>query len=207
MSKIVGFDIVKFYKKASKGSGYLRLNYEIKRKYIEKIEEMCSGYGMKFYCIDAHHKEKSYGGSCCGLPMDNPILNNYNKCQFTEALMIAKKNPDKTVRFSEIAKLDKFLGGIDYVSCTGLNQGSSLRRGEYANRSLFDVMRNHWNNPKKANSPARYFGGILVPIGLDENNDIIYKLNEVMAKMSKMSANCDGQCDRCGIMPEDERIQ
>ena len=35
--------------------------------------------------------------------------------------------------------------------------------------------RDNWNNPGKGTSPAKEYGGILVPAGRDKNGDIIYK--------------------------------
>lgn len=169
MSKIIGFDIYKFYKNNSLKRGYLRLNYNIKEKYINEMKSKCDELGLKFYVSDAHHKEKCNNGSCCGLPESF----NYSRGQFTEALLIAKNNGQ--VRFSDISKhilgFDKFKWSI----AEGLNTGSNEKRLVYGNTTLYEVMRNTWNDPNSANSPYKYFSGILQPIGLDENKDIIYK--------------------------------
>ena len=42
---------------------------------------------------------------------------------------------------------------------------------------MADYLREIWNNPKNAKSPFKYFDGILYPIGLDEDKNVIYKLN------------------------------
>ena len=88
MSDIIGFDIMKFYNKYSISSGYKRLNYNIKEKYILEMQKLTHKLGMRFYVSDAHHKEKCDNGSCCGLPENW----NYSRGQITHALMIAKKN-------------------------------------------------------------------------------------------------------------------
>jgi len=60
----------------------------------------------------------------------------------------------------------------------GLNQGNSGARLKNWNRSLFDMMRYIWNNPKRGSSPWKYFGGMMIPTGLDEEGNVIYKFNQ-----------------------------
>lgn len=43
--------------------------------------------------------------------------------------------------------------------------------------TMAEFLRNNWNNIKGATSPARAYGGILKPSGLDEKGDVIYKYN------------------------------
>ena len=40
-----------------------------------------------------------------------------------------------------------------------------------------DFLLEAWNNPKHPKSPYINYDKILYPIGLDENNNVIYKLN------------------------------
>ncbi len=40
---------------------------------------------------------------------------------------------------------------------------------------MTDYVREAWNNPKSKKSPYKYFGGVLIPTGLDENKDVVYK--------------------------------
>jgi len=92
LSDILGYDLEEFYRRYSypaKG-GLLRLNYEFKRPYFEKLKELCDKYGLRLAISDCHHKEKSFGGSCCGLPTEGP-LSNYQKGQFTQAIVIARE--------------------------------------------------------------------------------------------------------------------
>lgn len=177
MSKACGFDIVDYYRKLSKGSGYLRLNYNVKRRYIEDMQELCDSLGLKFYVSDAHHKEKSCNGSCCGLP-ENDDMFKYSKGQFTEALVLCKRNG--TVRWGEIAPNAEHLKSLR-VGCggsiNGLNDGDVMTKAKFQKQSLFDSMHNIWNSPNNSKSPYRYFEGVMQPDGLDENGDVIYKYN------------------------------
>jgi len=190
MSKIIWFDIIKFYEKVSSWSGYLRLNYEIKRKYIDIMTKLSEKYNIRFHCSDAQHKEKSMSGSCCWLPEDNEIFNKFNKCQFTNALMIAKQSKDYTVKFSDISKHDVFLKTIQWSNAEWLNQWNTRNRNFNKWKSLLDFMRMCWNNPNSAKSPYKYFGWILNPIWLDENKDIIYKLDLEKSNISNYCMWC-----------------
>jgi len=189
ISEIVGFDIINFYKNISKGSGYLRLNYSVKEKYINRMEELCDKYGMNFHVSDAHHKEKGASGSCCGLPADGRF--KFSKCQFTYALWFAKKNGQ--VRWSDISKEDIWLKTTGPITAPGFNTGNNYKRNKKCDMDFYTFMRNEWNSPNSHNSPYKYFGGILVPDGLDENKDVIYKFNYEKAKLTEHNLNvCRG---------------
>ena len=43
--------------------------------------------------------------------------------------------------------------------------------------TMAEFLRNNWNNVNGATSPAKGYGGILKPCGVDENGDVIYKYN------------------------------
>jgi len=172
MSDIVGFDILKFYKKYSHGSGYIRLNYGIKKKYFEKMEELCKKLDMRFYVSDADHKGKCHNGSCCGLDESW----NYSRGQFTEAIVIAKRNGK--VYWHDIEKdvlpYKKFL----WNQAFGYNTGTTFARANRLNYTMYDYVREQWNTPNSPRSPYKYFSGVLMPVGLDENKNVIYEYKE-----------------------------
>lgn len=171
LSKAVGFDIIQFYKNISVGQGYLRLNYEFKAPYFNRMKELCEELGINFHVSDAHGKDKGCSGSCCGLPQDESV-SKFSHCQFTNALHLAKITGK--VHWSDIAKSGDYLKNHQY-SINGLTNGKVGKGEYYKNMSMFDIMRNIWNNPNNSKSPYKYFGGILIPSGVDENNDIIYE--------------------------------
>lgn len=47
---------------------------------------------------------------------------------------------------------------------------------------MADYLRSIWNNPKDGKSPYKYFEGVLYPVGLDEDNNVIYKYNTKKAR-------------------------
>lgn len=169
ISEVAGYDIFEFYRRNSVTSGYLRLNREMKRPYIDAMQAECEKRGMRFYVSDAHFKERCCNGSCCGLPADW----NYSRGQFTEALNICKRNG--TVRWSDIAEDANKLLNFSWRRATGYNQGSMERRGKYRGMTMADYLRYIWNNPQVKDSPYYYFYGIMSPVGKDENGDVIYE--------------------------------
>jgi len=169
ISDAAGFDIFQKYKDYSSGSGYLRLNRKSKEKFIDDMEEACNQKGLRFYVSDAHFKERSHHGSCCGIPehMD------YNRGQYTEALVKAKKCGE--VCFSDISEPAKELfGKLEAGKAVGYNTNTTENRARIAGWTFYDMMRYHWNKPKTAKSPYKYFGGVLVPLRVDENGDVVY---------------------------------
>ena len=170
MSSVAGFDIFEKYKKYSRGSGYLRLNRATKKRFIDDMESCCKENNLRFYVSDAHFKERSCHGSCCGIPLDM----KYNKGQFTEALMIAKKNGEVT--FSDFCDNAKELfSDILHHKASGFNTASAFNRASFKNWSMYEYLQYHWNKPKSLKSPCKYFEGILQPIRKDENGDLVYK--------------------------------
>ena len=174
ISSILGFDIYKFYDKYSAGLGYKRLNYSIKKDIVNNMRELTHKYGMKFYVSDAHHKEKSDGTCCCGCPESFNIFRG----QFAEALQIAKKRDSHLVYWSDISsENEEIVGDFKWERAEGYNTNNARTRALRYRQSMTDFIRERWNDPENVNSPFKYFDGILYPVGLDDNNDVIYKYN------------------------------
>jgi hypothetical protein len=58
--------------------------------------------------------------------------------------------------------------------------------------SMFEYMRNQWNDPRSINSPARYFGGALVPAPQkDDNNDLVYIYNTPYTERGERVASAE----------------
>ena len=180
ISKVVGFDIYDFYMKHSEGAGYKRLNYSIKKPIIKNMKKIAHKHHMRFYVSDAHHKEKCDFTCCCGTPLDFKTYNGH----YAHALHLAKKNsPDHTVYWSDISdEVNTYLGHFGWNEAVGFNNHHSINYAKRSNQSMGDYLHEIWNNPKSTKSPFKYFEGILYPVGLDENNDVIYKYNTKKAR-------------------------
>lgn len=172
ISECCGFDIVEFYRKYSVSEGYLRLNRKIKEPYIKKMQDLCHKLGMRFYVSDAHFKETCDNCCCCALPPNW----DYSRGNFSAALQIAKKTGE--VRWSDIEKDMYYLEDVPYVGAEGFNTCKSEYRAMFYKSSMKDYLHYLWNAPKRGQSPYKLFERVLVPNGLDENGDIIYKYNE-----------------------------
>jgi DNA repair photolyase len=176
MSDVVGYDVFDFYKRNSfSGSGLLRLNYDLKRPYMDALKAASAKYDIPLFVSDAHHKEQSASAGCCGLPAEGP-LSNYNKGQYAEAIQIARKTGQ--VKWSDISEKAEWLNEIPFGQAVGYNLGTTMTKARNLYHTMFDFMHDTWNKPKSWSSPARYFGGALVPSELDENGDIVYLYNE-----------------------------
>lgn len=168
ISECCGFDIVDFYRKHSRGSGYLRLNRKIKERYVKEMKKLCDKLGMRFYVSDAHFKETCSNGCCCGLPPDW----NYSRGNFTYALQLCRRNG--VAYWSEIEKDMYYLENVAYRKAVGFNTSTSENRAKFYDETLKDYLHYLWNNPKRGQSPYAMFGGVMRPNGFDENGDVIY---------------------------------
>lgn len=166
---LCGFDIFEFYAKYSTQTGYLRLNRNVKRPFVQEMKRICDERGIRFYVSDAHFKELCPNGSCCGLPEDW----NYSRGQWTEAIMIAKKNGRVFWRdiSSDILTFHTWKASSEY------NLGQAEGRAKYFGMSMADYMHYLWNNPQRAKSPFKMFEGVLLPDGKDEQGNVIYRYN------------------------------
>lgn len=176
LTKVIGFDIIEYYRKLSINMGYLRLNRKVKEKYALEVYKEGRRLNMNVSFSDPDFKELGCSGCCCGLTKEEI---NYSHGQFTEALIYARKNG--TVTWDFIAKDLEWTKSI-IVDDTGIPMISEHADGRdkvvfksIANQSLFDYFRTIWNNPVSEKSPYKYFHCILRPIGLDLNKNIIYK--------------------------------
>jgi len=172
MSKVLGYDIYDFYKDKSSGSGYLRLNYEYKEPVIRKMRQVAHKLGMRFYVSDADHKAKSDYTNCCGVPPDF----NYNEGQFAEALQIAKRREDGRVYWKDISsQLKRYTDHFEWAN--SINTVNARNRSKYVGSTLYEYIKDLWNNPKDGKSPKSEFDNVLYPVGLDDENNVIYRLN------------------------------
>lgn len=198
--------LYEFYRQQSDTkSGLMRLNYALKKPYMDAFFEACEKYDIKGFVSDAHHKGRSTAAGCCGLPSEGP-LSNYNKGQYAEAILIAREKGK--VHWSDIEERAQWLKSIPFYRAENFNTSSTSKRQQNRYNSMFDYMHNCWNVTELNMSPARYFGGELVADGpLDANGDIVYLHNkpwvEQLAKVPNVDALRMELVDRGYKMQED----
>ena len=173
MSKICGFDIHAFYMKHSKQNGYKRLNRGIKAPIITQMRDFTHSLGLRFHVSDAFCRECNDACNCCGVPPEWDVSQTGN---IGQAIIIARTKGE--VRFSDVAPgIYKFFNGFRWASAEEYNTGSNKARALKYDMTMAEFLRNNWNNIKGATSPAKGYGGILKPAGVDEKGDVIYKYN------------------------------
>lgn len=170
LSKIAGYDIHEFYMKQSHQHGYKRLNRAIKAPIIYAMREHTHKLGMRFHVSDAFCRECNDACNCCGVP---PEWNNSQTGQIGNAILIAREKG--FVKYSDIKPaIDRYFS-FPWVNTCGYNTGSNRARALRYDMTMAQFLRNNWNNPSGGTSPAKEYGGILVPDGRDENGDVIYR--------------------------------
>jgi DNA repair photolyase len=172
---ITGYDVLRFYKHNSRGAGYLRLNRAIKKRYVDEMEQACRESGIRFYVSDAHYKERSDGGCCCGLP---PSW-RYSRGQLLQAVQIAKENG--SVSWSDVAPELHYAETFGFARAQGYNSQSEERRAMFKGRTMADFLRWNWNTPNNGQSPYKFYGGVLRPERVDDNGDVVYQYSEETA--------------------------
>ena len=70
------------------------------------------------------------------------------------------------------------------IKAPGLNTGNNAKRERYCQMSMKNFLRNLWNEPNKPNSPYKYFSGVLYPIGVDSERNVIYEYRKYNEKKS-----------------------
>jgi len=148
MSKALNYDIVEVYRSLSSGSGYLRLNRNVKERFIKEMHDAANDAGIRFAVSDAHHKEKGCSGGCCGLPDSF----NVQQGQFTEALMIAKEKG--VVTWDDMEKHLAHFKTFLWRRAEGYNTQGQVARVKRTNQTMYDYMREIWNSPNSAKSPT-----------------------------------------------------
>lgn len=170
MSAVCGFDIWQYYIKHSKQHGYKRLNRGIKAPIIHDMRKYVHSLGMRFHVSDAFCRECNDACNCCGVP---PEWNVSQTGNIGQAIIIAREKGE--VHFSDISdSIGKYLS-FPWCGAVGYNTGSNKARALQYDTTMAQYLRDNWNSPSKGTSPAKGYGGILVPVGRDENGDIVYK--------------------------------
>lgn len=174
LSKAVGFDMVEFYKRHSKGAGYKRLNKNFKREYFDRLRVACDKHKIRLYISDADFKEWSCNASCCGLPGDGSF--KYWKGSFLYALIVARnRGAGGLVTWDDLAPNIANTYDKAIMQSTTINTGTPQRRAKYYRFTLREWLHHLWNHPNEPNSPYRIFGGVLEPDHVDKSGNIVYR--------------------------------
>ena len=170
MSEVLGYDIHQFYMENSKQQGYKRLNRAIKAPIIHRMRELTHSLGMRFHVSDAFCRECNDACNCCGVPPEWGVSQTGN---IGNAIIIAREKG--FVTFSDVMESINKYFDFPWVGACGYNTGSNKARALLYDTTMAQWLRSNWNDTKKGTSPARAYGGVLVPDGKDKNGDVIYR--------------------------------
>ena len=177
MSKILGYDVFKFYMEQSKQQGYKRLTRAIKAPIIHRMRDFAHGLGMRFHVSDAFCRECNDAANCCGVP---PEWGVSQLGHIGQAIIIAREKDE--VHWSDISGDAERFFGFSWHATMNYNTGNNRLRSLLYDATMAQWIRANWNNTSAGTSPARGYGGILVASGVDDNGDVIYKLNPKLKK-------------------------
>jgi DNA repair photolyase len=187
IAKMMGVkgSLIKHYKELShpERGAYLRANRLLKEEHSKGLYLFCKENGILFSNSDPDFKELGMTGNCCALPHTglNDGLMNWTKNQTTHYLIearrrYAKKGKCRKFRFSEIFSqdatyLDEVQFGNEHVGVIGRTTG------ERAVITLRDLLREQWNNLGSGGNPRNFYAGKMLPIGKDDEGDLVYRYN------------------------------
>lgn len=186
LAKVIGVDdLMKYFNSLSprERGGYMRLNRLVKEPYIRKVYEFCAKHNLVCGISDPDFKELNTSGSCCGMPdkyPPNPLLENWTRSQMTYHLKEARRKYHLTGERAEF-RFSKVYGNESYLDEHGLSVDHigvvSLCSAERKCITQRILLQKQWNNLRSPANPRNYFHGKVLPVGRDDNGDIIYKYN------------------------------
>jgi len=169
LSKILGYDILKFYKKfGKKTQSDIELDTKMKKRWILKTKELAHKYNLEFYCADNKLRDLGDGYCCCGVG-DEKGFERKNKFNISKLLFDAKEK--KIITINDYLNEDADL--FDKISLDWFNLGNYKKRNRFYRMSAKDKAIKIWNS-KGVLSPCKFFENIEY-MGKDKNKNAIYK--------------------------------
>lgn len=153
----------------------LRANRFYKYELMMNIRNYAKQRGLTVGISDPHFKEFGDHGSCCGISRDDPVFGRYST-SMTDIVTQGRKEYEKTgdnLQFSFTDWVPEWSKNIRLAAMCNL--GNKLTEAVHRETTWYHQMRKHWNTPKYMRSPYHYFDGILYPVGLDDQKNVIYE--------------------------------
>jgi DNA repair photolyase len=173
LSQPIGFDLLQFYIANSPGqAGYLRLSRPYKEQFFLPMARAAHKLGLRFSVSDKHFKELGTCDACCGAYARDDASAYINRGTLTYALIFARRHG--VVHWSDVGCHLDWADELMSADIQGL-MSSSLHRSRHRRQTLKDALRTWWNTPNASKSPYQYSGGKVVPDGIDENGDVVYR--------------------------------
>jgi DNA repair photolyase len=192
LGRIVGTkNLMEYYSKLSPSErgGYRRLNRLVKELHVKKVYKFCMEHGLEFGCSDPDFKELTTTGSCCSMPdkyPKNPLMENWTRQQMTFHLKEARRIYHSTGKIATF-KFREVYNDENYFDEPDLSHDhvceANLCAADRRTLTYRKILRNYWNNLNSYANPRNYFHGKVMPCGMDEHEDLIYKYNPMPYEM------------------------
>jgi len=132
--------------------------------------------GLTVGISDPHFKEMSDSIACCGIPENDPVFGRFSRRCLTTLVVEGRRryeaNGDNlTFRFYDW--VPEWASKVRLADMVCLSDADKHMKYKYA--TFEDKLRLEWNNPSHFRSPYYYFEGILYPVDIDDNKDLIYE--------------------------------
>ncbi len=174
ISRVVGYDLYRFYMEHSPQHGYKRLAPELKRPIFERMSSHAHKLGMRFHVSDAAGRDFNDYPNCCGVPPEWHSQTSH----FGGAIYMAKQNGQVTFQQIEPG-LQELFDDMQLQRAKGYNTSNTQKRAQLLGLSTVGWFRNKWNDTQSGTGLTRGYGGVLVPDGVDERGDIVFRYNGV----------------------------
>ena len=141
-----------------------------------KVKDKALSLGWNFGCSDPHFKEENSSGGCCGFSEQDKWFGNWSRRQLTEVIVQAKRayEAGKPRQFTYNDWRPEWAHKVRVAHCISLGDWHTHRK--LKTQTFGDIMRKKWNTPNHPRSPYMYFGGMLRPVGIDNNSgDLVYE--------------------------------
>lgn len=170
-------DFVKYWKHHSvRNQNCLRANRLSKYGLFKNIFDYAKEMGLVVGISDPHFKEFSDTPCCCGIPEDDSIFGNFSRDCMTTLVVNGRKAYEKNgenLRFTFQDWAPEWGKKIRLADMVCLS--SADKHKQLAKCTWYDQLRNHWNHPTHFRSPYYYFEGVLRPVEVDDNKDVVYE--------------------------------
>lgn len=171
MGFVTGIPYLDVYKGFGGIQACTRPSFGWTEEIMHRVCEEAKKHNMTVGVSDPLWKQLTESGCCCGILPDDPVFGNWERENATNAVLNAKRTGD-LIYFKDIvppwAYAKQVMGIVAFAA------GPLLKwDGRYTTWS--DWLKKNWNNLKADRSPLNYFQGAVIPVGRDEDKNIIYK--------------------------------
>jgi DNA repair photolyase len=178
LSDVVGVkDFPRIWKHHSiRNQNCLRANRLYKYGLMMNIHDYAKSQGLYVGVSDPHFKEYGDSPCCCGIPEDDQIFGKFSRKCLTSIVIAGRKayeEKGENLRFHFTDWAPDWAKEVPLHMMVCLSDAD--KHHKYAKTTWYDKLRNSWNKPTHFRSPYYYFEGILEPVEIDSEKDVVYE--------------------------------